>query len=146
MYQLIKGRDNFVLIPLELSHLSLTDGLNDFESLVISISNETYNTVDDSAKFEIADSSTIKLAIGDVTQLLPDTYFPEIIGYSDLFNDGLVICSRKLIASNNNLSVKISKDAYLGNRPEVNPLTNSSGALLATKILYAEDKLYVSNK
>ena len=101
---IIKGRDNPVRMSFTFSGDFAEQGLNSFTRVEIklgdSVYSETYDTVANPTLLKILNSgTTLELSIGDTTNLAVGSYTPQIIGYSNVYDDGYELtgnCKRVL--------------------------------------------------
>lgn len=70
-----------------------TDGLSNFDEIVLVIGGETYSTVSDPDELYHLNSSELTLSIGDSTSLEKGIYLPNIRGYNIKYNDGYILNS-----------------------------------------------------
>lgn len=88
--RLFIGRDNPIVLEFTFTGDFASGGLSNFDNITANIGGEEYSTSNDPDKI-IVDGDTLRLAIGDVTQLNPGFYQLELIGYSPTYDDGYVL-------------------------------------------------------
>ena len=90
---IIKGFDNEVVFVFEFTGAFAAGGLSNFNEIKVFIGSEEYSNVADPLNLEVTSNTELALRIGDTTALTEGFYYPKIVGYNVMYDDGFVLTS-----------------------------------------------------
>lgn len=90
--RVLLGKDNEVKINFTFEDDFAVRGLDNFTEIVVEIDGERWSSIEHPDFLRI-ESNKLELSIGDITLVSEGVYFPLIVGYNDIYDDGYELSS-----------------------------------------------------
>ncbi len=86
-----KGNDNPIVLQIKFLGDYADNGLLNFTDISVTIGDETYTLIGNAANVKVVSATELHIAIGDVTNLAAGSYHIEVVGISNVYDDGYVL-------------------------------------------------------